>query len=72
MIPGALQKHFKRNPIVQIFAGMNLKAQIHSRMFKRIQNGTPARRQLFKAVSISPAGLCGHGYKYGQASARKT
>src|SRR6266849_10017751 len=22
-----------------------------------------------KAVSISPAGLCGHGYKYGQAKA---
>src|SRR6267143_3777410 len=41
MIPGALQKHFERDPIVQIFAGMNIEAQIHARFVKCSQDGTP-------------------------------
>src|SRR6266850_8134678 len=43
MIAGALQKHFQRDPIVQIFAGMDLEAQVHSRFVKCIEDGTPAR-----------------------------
>src|SRR6267143_1439416 len=56
MIAHTLQKHFKRHPIVQIFARMNLKAQIHPRLFKCIQDGTPASRQLFKSRFNQPGG----------------
>src|SRR6266850_1568840 len=56
MIAGALQKHLERDPIVQIFAGMDLEAQIHSRFVKGIQDGTPARGQLFKRSFNQPSG----------------
>src|ERR1700674_3098512 len=49
MIAGALQEHFKRDAIMQVFARMDLEAQIHSRFVKRIQDRTPARCQLFKS-----------------------
>src|SRR2546428_3600999 len=49
MIPHALQKHFKRRPIMQVLAGMNLKAQIHSRLIECIQNGMPSSRQFIKS-----------------------
>src|SRR5882672_12760795 len=54
MISGALQKHFERDTIVQIFAGMDLEAQIHSRFVKCIEDGTPARGQLFKSSFNQP------------------
>src|ERR1700674_656232 len=54
MIARTLQKHFKSGPIMQIFTGMNLKAQIHSRLIKCIQDGTPPRRQLVKGSFNQP------------------
>src|SRR5260370_10025897 len=48
MLAHALQKHFKRHSVMQIFARMNLKTQIHSRLIECIQNGTPPRRQFLK------------------------
>src|SRR5258708_29053352 len=54
MIAAALQKHFKRHPIVQIFAGMNLEAQVHSRSIKPTQYRPPPRRQLVQSRSNHP------------------
>src|SRR5258708_2292682 len=56
MIAATLPKHYKRPPIVQMFARMNLKAQVHPRLFKRIQDGTPASRQLVKSSFNQPGG----------------
>src|SRR5260370_17656254 len=48
MVANALQKHFKRHSVMQIFPRMNLKAQIHSRLIECIQNRPPPPRQLIK------------------------
>src|SRR6266849_463648 len=49
MIAHSLQKHFKRDPIVQIFARMDFEAQIPSRSIKRLQDRPPPCRQLVKS-----------------------
>ena len=54
MMGGALQKHFKRDSIVQIFAGMDFVTQIHPRAVEGIQDGTPARCQFIKGRFNQP------------------
>src|SRR6266446_2923589 len=76
MIACALEKHFKGYAIVQVFAGMNLEAKVHSRGVERVQDGLPARgqfvergfdqsrRALRPGVHVGPserAGKCGMG-----------
>ena len=39
MVLHPLQEHFERDAIVQVFSGMDLETQIHSRFLKGIQNG---------------------------------
>jgi len=70
MIAAALQKHFESDTIVQIFAGMDFVAKIYSGFFKCIRmdaNAPPALQKQFQSARR----LCGHGYKYGHASALK-
>ena len=44
------QKALERYAIVQIFTGMDFKANIHPMMIKAIENGSPAARQLQKSL----------------------
>ena len=50
MIINQRKKTLKRHAIVQIFAGMDLKANIHPMMIKAIENRSPAPRQLQKCL----------------------
>src|SRR5437016_5228121 len=54
MFSHPLEKHFKRGPIVQILARMNLKAQVHARFIKCIQDGPPPLCQLIKSRLNQP------------------
>src|SRR5258708_18864623 len=56
MIAGALEKHFERHAVVQVFARMNLEAEIHSSSVKLVQNGLPARGQFVEGGFDQPRG----------------
>src|SRR5258708_21876217 len=56
MIAGALEKHFERHAVVQVFARMNLEAEIHSSSVKLVQNGLPARGQFVEGGFDPPRG----------------
>src|SRR6266478_122562 len=76
MISSALEKHFEGYAIVQVFAGMNLEAEIDSGGVERVQDGLPASGQFVESgfdqargalrprVHVGPsqrAGKCGVG-----------
>src|SRR5882762_9111549 len=52
----ALEKHFKRRAVVQIFAGMNLETEINPRSVKCIENRLPASRQFVERGFDQPSG----------------
>src|SRR5260370_7599797 len=61
MVANALQKHFKRHSVMQIFPRMNLKAQIHSPLIECIQNRPPPpRHPLTRPLTQPPCSLPPH------------
>jgi hypothetical protein len=68
MIFHALKKYLEGHAVMQVLTWMNFIAAIDARVVKRIQNRLPALRQLIERRLNQP-GSCGHGYKYGEASA---
>src|SRR6266481_1040272 len=56
MLAHALQKHFKRRSIMQVFAGMDLKAQIDSRFIECLENRPPPLCQLIESRFNQPRG----------------
>src|SRR5207302_6852812 len=49
MIFQALQKHFKGDAVVQIFAGMNFKADIDTDFVERVENWFPTRGEFVES-----------------------
>src|SRR5690348_737335 len=49
MIVDPLQKHLKRRAIVDVFAGMNLKAKVDTGLVKRVENGSPSDGQFVES-----------------------
>ncbi len=61
VVAGRGEEHFKCRAIEYILTGMNFVAQIDARLVIGIQNRVQRRPNSVNAVSISPAGRCGHG-----------
>ena len=74
----AVQKHLVAHAVVQVFTGVNLVADVHARMVKRIQDRLPALGQFVKrglnqtgrarrpGIQVGPGQRAGEGHVRGQ------
>ncbi len=79
MVADALQKHLEGDTVVQVFAGVELEAEVDALLVVKIEDGLPAARELGECgideaggtlrpgIEIGPRECAGEGADFGEA-----